>query len=69
MLQRMPVRDGQSLEDARRVFDDQLGVSGWGTPAHGVREVEMRDPGIPWWWTSAEDASQSFLAAMGVNLT
>ena len=68
MLQRMPVRDGQSLEDARRVFDDQLGVSGWGTPTSAPHGVELRDPKTPWWWVDAEEASQSFLTSMGVNL-
>jgi hypothetical protein len=32
------------------------------------REPEPRDSTAPWWWDSAEEASQSFLASMGVNL-
>lgn len=54
----MPVHDGQSLEAARRIFDDRLGVSGWGTPTSAPREVDVRDPKVPWWWDEAE-ADQS----------
>lgn len=68
MLQRLPVREGQTADDARRVFDGQLGVSGWATPGREPRPVETRDPGAPWWWHGAEDASQGFLASMGVVL-
>lgn len=68
MLQRLNVREGQTAEDARKVFDAQLGVGGWGTPSSDMRPVEARDPSAPWWWHGDEDASQSFLTAMGVNL-
>lgn len=68
MITRVKVRDGQSTEDAQRVFDAQLGVPGWTVPGRTPRPVEPRDAGAPWWWQGAEDASQSFLASMGVSL-
>lgn len=69
MLQRLIIRDGQTEEAARAKFDADLGVSAWASPGHDRRTVEPTpDDGAPWWWTGAEDASQSFLAAMGVTL-
>ncbi|KAF2774615.1 hypothetical protein [Streptomyces sp. OM5714] len=69
MLQRLIIRDGQTEEAARAKFDADLGVSAWASPGHTRRELEPTpDDGAPWWWTGAEDASQSFLAAMGVTL-
>jgi hypothetical protein len=32
-----------------------------------MAEVEV-DEGAPWWWDGDEEASQSFLAAQGVQL-
>jgi hypothetical protein len=70
MLQRLIVRDGQTEEQARDRFDASLGVSAWARPGHDHRDMQpVEDPGAPWWWTGAEDASQSFLQAMGVTLT
>jgi hypothetical protein len=68
MTQRLTVREGQTAEAARRQFDGQLGVSTWATPGRTVSEPEPRDPGVPWWWESAEEASDSFLKSMGVAL-
>ena len=68
MLQRVNVREGQTAEQARKRFDGQLGVRAWATPGTEARELEPRDPKAPWWWDNAEEASSSFLAAMGVNL-
>lgn len=69
MLQRLIVRDGQTEEQARARFDADLGVSAWAAPGHARKPVQpKRDDGAPWWWTGAEDASQSFLASMGVTL-
>ena len=69
MLQRLIVHDGQTEEQARRKFDADLGVSAWALPGRDRREDEpQQDPGAPWWWQGAEDASQSFLTAMGVTL-
>lgn len=68
MLSRLTVRDGQKPEQARREFDGMLGVRDW--PVNGpVRPSDgLRDQSAPWWWESDEEASQGFLAAMGVNL-
>lgn len=69
MLQRLIIRDGQTEEQARAKFDADLGVSAWAVPGRERRHVQQTpDDGAPWWWTGAEDASQSFLAAMGVSL-
>ena len=69
MLQRLIVRDGQTEEQARAKFDADLGVSAWALPGRDRREPEpVQDPGAPWWWHGAEDASQGFLASMGVTL-
>jgi hypothetical protein len=70
MLQRLIVHDGQTEEQARARFDADLGVSAWALPGRDRRAPETQtDPGAPWWWHGAEDASQGFLASMGVNLT
>jgi len=68
MLQRLIIRDGQTEEQARAKFDADLGVSAWAVPGHERRPAAPQPDGAPWWWTGAEDASQSFLAAMGVTL-
>ena len=70
MLQRLIVHDGQTEEQARARFDADLGVSAWALPGRERREAEpVQDPGAPWWWHGSEDASQSFLASMGVTLS
>lgn len=69
MLQRLIVREGQTEAQARARFDADLGVSAWALPGRERRDIEPQpDTGAPWWWSGAEDASQSFLASMGVNL-
>ena len=68
MLQRLIVREGQTEEQARAKFDADLGVSAWARPGHERRDMQPVTNSAPWWWTGAEDASQSFLAAMGVTL-
>jgi len=70
MLQRLIIREGQTEEQARTRFDADLGVSAWALPGRERREPEpVQDPGAPWWWQGAEEASQSFLTATGVTLT
>lgn len=70
MVQHLPVRDNETPDRARQRFDGQLGVRNWATPGAELKAPDpARDPKAPWWWESAEDASQSFLAAMGVTLT
>lgn len=69
MVQRLPVRENEKPDTARKRFDGQLGVRNWAMPGNEQHEPEPRDPKAPWWWDSAEDASQSFLKSMGVTLT
>jgi len=68
MVQRLTVRDKETPERARKRFDGRLGVRAWTAPGTRPKPVKPRDPRAPWWWESAEDASQSFLTAMGVTL-
>lgn len=56
------------MDDARRMLDSMLGVPGWALPGQETRSVPSRDPSAPWWWESAEEASDSFLKSMGVAL-
>lgn len=68
MLQRLHVPEGQRADDARRRFDAQLSVARWAMPGSGVKESDPRGDGAPWWWDGEEEASSSFLTAMGVTL-
>jgi hypothetical protein len=69
MVQRLTVRERETPERARQRFDGHLGVRAWATPGTEYQPAQQRDPKTPWWWEGAEDASQTFLASMGVNLT
>jgi hypothetical protein len=55
-------------ERERAQLDAALGVAGWPAPAQRPRPVEPTEPGAPAWWQGDEEASQSFLAAVGVRL-
>jgi hypothetical protein len=68
MLQRvMSVPEGEDPNEARKKFDNELGVAGWGTPGAPMKaEFDERDPDAPSWWVDDEDASQTFLSSMGV---
>lgn len=69
MVQRLPVRENETPDRARKRFDGQLGVRNWTTPGTQLKEPDpARDPKAPWWWDGPEDASQTFLKSMGVNL-
>lgn len=68
MVQRLSVRENEQPGTARKRFDGQLDVRAWTVPGTETKELEPRDPKAPWWWDSPEEASQSFLTAMGVNL-
>ncbi len=68
MLQRLRVREGQSAEDARTVLDQTLSVDGWAVPGSEPKPVKARDPKAPWWWTTPEDATETFLKAVGRTL-
>jgi hypothetical protein len=69
MLQRLHVRENETPERARKRFDGELGVPTWPLPGEQPKEAAPQDPRAPWWWQGAEEASSSFLTAMGVNLT
>lgn len=56
------------MDDARRALDGRLGVASWGVAGSLPASQPERDPSAPWWWQGAENASQSFLKAMGVAL-
>lgn len=69
MLTRLSVRENEKPDTARKRFDGQLGVRNWALPGAPHKEPDQtRDPKAPWWWEGAEDASQTFLKSMGVNL-
>jgi hypothetical protein len=61
--------EGTTPEMAIRQLNNQLGVDAWRVPGdEKPMEMPYREPGAPVWWFGEEDASDSFLAAMGVNL-
>lgn len=49
----------------RRLLDQQLRVSEWRVPGGAYRQ-RRTVPNAPSWWRGDEDASQTFLHAMGV---
>jgi hypothetical protein len=51
-------------------LDSLLGVASWSTPSReGIfAPVDEIPDGAPAWWFGDEEASQSFLAAQGVQL-
>jgi hypothetical protein len=70
MVQRLADRENEKPGTARKRFDGQLGVRDWTLPGAEPKKPDpTRDPKAPWWWDGAEDASQTFLKSMGVNLT
>lgn len=69
MLHRLDTAEGESAEEARRSFDNDLGVTGWTTPGRSrTFERAPEDEGAPLWWHGAEEASQSFLSSLGIQL-
>ena len=56
------------MDDARRALDARLGVPAWGVAGVLRASEQERDPSAPYWWSGAENASQSFLSSMGVAL-
>lgn len=70
MLRRLPVEENKDEEQCRRELDAQLKVKRWRITSEQVDPYEDSgsDPNAPWWWEGAEEASDSFLSAMGVTL-
>lgn len=56
--------DDKQPERPRYDFDHALDVRNWDIPG-GARKRVIEE-GAPSWWTGDEDASQQFLASMGV---
>lgn len=58
--------DDKQPERPRREFDHSLGVRNWTVPGGSRKRVVVE--GAPSWWDGDEDASQQFLASMGVMM-
>jgi hypothetical protein len=69
MLQRLDYdQDGKKPEQVRTEFDGLMETKRWRiTEAEEIEESET-DKKAPWWWDGDEEASSSFLTAMGVDL-
>lgn len=65
MLDRLE-HDEKDPQRPRRELDNLLEVDTWGVLSMPKQQQPTRDPSAPAWWRSDEDASQSFLRAMGV---
>lgn len=64
---RLVVAEGESPDAARKKFDRDLQVGEWGTPWNASPGPDpLKD--TPWWWNGDDEASSSFLGAMGVTI-
>lgn len=70
MCERLDAGEDEDPEAVRRRFDSDLSVKRWRrTPDDTDKYAGAPvDPAAPWWWAGEEEASDSFLAAMGVSL-
>jgi len=57
--------DQKNPQRPRRELDNQLKVGSWQLPGGAYRRRQRVDS-VPSWWRGDEDASQTFLHAMGV---
>lgn len=57
--------DEKNPERYRRDLDTSLQVGAWQLPGGAYRQRQVTS-GAPSWWRGDEDASQTFLHAMGV---
>jgi hypothetical protein len=64
MLRRLEV-DQKNPRRPRRELDNQLQVGAWRLPGSAYRQ-RRETVNAPAWWRGDEDASQTFLHAMGV---
>lgn len=65
------VEDSGAKRNYRQELDDMLRTHQWPVPRtfFGTqRHVELARSNVPSWWRGDEEASQSFLGAMGVRL-
>lgn len=58
-------RDEKNPNRPQRQLDQQLEVGSWRVPGGAYRQRQTV-PSTPAWWRGDEDASQTFLHAMGV---
>lgn len=65
MVERLP--PNEERKNYRLEFDNTLGVRNWSIPGQEAKRVPV-EPGAPAWWAGDEEASQSFLTAMGGRL-
>lgn len=56
------------MDAVHQEFDNSLSVSVWRVSREQEQKADTRDPSAPAWWVSDEEASDSFLASMGVVL-
>lgn len=70
MCSRLDAGENEDPEAVRKKFDADLGIRRWRlTDADIDRYADaVIDEGAPWWWDGDDEASDSFLEAMGVNL-
>lgn len=57
--------DDKNPDRYRRELDNTLNVGAWNLPGGAYRQRQVV-PNAPHWWRGDEDASQTFLHAMGV---
>ncbi len=67
MVARLEPPDEKENRDPRGELDRNLEVGSWRVPGWDGLARELPD-GAPAWWRGDEEASQSFLRAMGVQL-
>lgn len=70
ILERLqPQDENEQPETTRRRVDDMLYVREWSTPgADPTPRADDVPDDAPFWWKGDEEASQSFLQSMGVDL-
>lgn len=65
MLDSLPIRTKETEPNRRAELNSQLRVGDWAAPG---QVVSPQRRGVPSWWTSEEEASDSFLKSMGIKL-
>ena len=55
-------------KDPRQRLEQDYLMGSWTVPGAVPRPVVVRERGVPDWWEGPEQASQSFLQSMGVQL-
>lgn len=70
MCERLNGGEDEDPEITRKKFDVDMGVKRWRITAADEDPYAdaVVDEAAPWWWEGDEEASDSFLEAMGVNL-